>query len=99
MIDLREIPIFTSDDGGPFTDEMVRHYLTVVKTQHGITKYAEAMAQVLAAAAIASHKSVGDYPLDALDKWLKVIKTRARELIQQDMNQAQKKLEAPTIDD
>jgi hypothetical protein len=52
-----------------------------VETQAGIIKYAEAMAQVLAEAALASEKVTGDSPYTALTKWLKVIQNRASEII------------------
>lgn len=62
---------------GPFTDDMVRHYVKTVQTQHGIAKYAEAMAQVLAEAGLASHKATGDSPQVAVNKWIAVIRHRA----------------------
>jgi Lhr-like helicase len=68
----------------PFTDEMVRHALTTVQTQHGIIKYAEAMAQVLAEAGRASKKATGDSVEYAVNKWAEIIRQRALELVRED---------------
>lgn len=69
---------------GPFTDDMIRHALSVVQTQHGIIKYAEAMAQVLAEAGRASGKATGDPPEYAVRQWVAVIQERALELLAKD---------------
>lgn len=66
---------------GPFTDDMVKHFVTVAKTQRGIIDYAEGMAQVLAEAGRASSKATGDSPKVAIDKWIAVIRARAMELV------------------
>lgn len=68
---------------GPFTDEMIRHYLMTVKTQRGIIEYAEAMANVLAEAGRASEKALGDSAMVAVNKWSEIIRKRAVELIEE----------------
>ena len=80
-LDLTKIPFFQQEDNGPFTDEMVRRMVDVRNTQHGIIKYMEAMAQVMAEAAIASNKAVGDSPYHAVSKWTDVVRKRAIELV------------------
>lgn len=72
---------------GPFTDDMIRHYMLAAQTQQGIIKYAEAMAQVLAEAGRASHKATGDSPQVAVLKWITVIQKRALELLHEDSQQ------------
>jgi len=67
---------------GPFTDDFVKHMVLATQTQHGIVKYAEAMAQVLAEAGRASAKATGDSPRTAINKWLEVIRQRAEELVE-----------------
>lgn len=66
------------------TDNMIDHYVATVRTQAGIQKYAEAMAQVLAEAGQASHKATGDNPATAVNKWIEVIRKRAIELLKQE---------------
>jgi hypothetical protein len=82
-LDLTKIPFLQREDNGPFTDEMVRRMIDVRNTQHGIIKYMEAMAQVMAEAAIASQKAVGDSPYYAVGKWTDVVRNRAKELIRE----------------
>jgi hypothetical protein len=81
VLDLTKIPFLQQEDNGPFTDEMVRRMVDVHNTQHGIIKYMEAMAQVMAEAAIASSKALGDAPSHAVDRWIEVVRERAKELI------------------
>jgi len=69
---------------GPFTDEMLKHGLATVQTQHGIIKYAEAMAQVLAEAGRASKRATGDSAEYAVHQWSRVILDRALELLRSD---------------
>lgn len=69
---------------GPFTDDMIRHYLTSVQTQAGIQKYAEAMAQVIAEAARASNKVTRDAPSYAVERWIEVIRKRALDILRED---------------
>lgn len=71
-------------NNGPFTDDMVRHYVKVVKTQHGILEAVEVMAKVLAEMGRASRKAVGDSPVYAIARWTDLIKQRANEILQQD---------------
>ncbi len=74
----------------PFTDDIVKHAIAVTKTQRGIIDYAEGMAQVLAEAGRASSKAVGDRPEVAVDKWLKVIRERALQLLKVDAPERKK---------
>lgn len=87
-----------------FRDNIIRD-LKTIETQHAIIKYAEAMAQVLAQAAMASQKAGQGSADYALDRWLDVIRTRATELIhaakanpdaQQRMPQLTDRTEEPT---
>jgi hypothetical protein len=68
---------------GPFTDDMVRHWINVVKTQRGIIDYAEGMAQVLAEAGRASSKATGDPPSVAVEKWSNIIRERAKQILRE----------------
>ena len=77
---------------GPFTDDFVKHMVLATQTQHGIVKYAEAMAQVLAEAGRASAKATGDSPRTAINKWSEIIRRRAEELVGPSL--MEKKLEA-----
>lgn len=81
VVDLTKIAFLQQEDNGPFTDEMVRRIVDVHNTQHGIIKYMEAMAQVMAEAAIASSKALGDSPSYAVDRWVEVVRKRAKTLI------------------
>ena len=64
----------------PFTDEMVRHYIKVVQTQHGILEAIEAIAKVMVEMGRASQKAVGDSPVVAIYKWTDLLRKRACEL-------------------
>src|SRR5216683_259621 len=81
VLDLTKIPFLQREDNGPFTDEMVRRMVDVHNTQHGIIKYMEAMEQVMAEAAIASQKAIGDSPNYAIDQWTDIVKKRAKKLV------------------
>jgi len=94
VLDLTKIPFLQEEDNGPFTDEMVRRMVDVHNTQHGIIKYMEAMAQVMAEAAIASQKAIGDSSNYAIDRWTDVVKKRAKELVAE--KRATKKIEKGT---
>jgi len=61
----------------------IANAVMMVQTQYGIIKYAEAMAQVLAEAAIASRMATGDVTNYALGQWLKVIELRAKQIIRE----------------
>lgn len=83
---------------GPFTDDMVRHFVMTLQTQDAIRKHGEAMAIFLAEAAIASQKARGDSALTALNKWSQVIKDRAAELIREKQRNSQVKvISAPDV--
>lgn len=73
----------------------VDHAVKVRETQHAIVKYLEEMAQVLAEAGRASEKPVGDPAAVAIDKWVEIVRARAKELLRE---AAPKRLEAPTIE-
>lgn len=90
MLDFSKIPMLQRDDNGPFTDDMVRRMVDVRNTQHGIIKYMEAMAQVMAEAAIASQKATGDSPSYAVDKWTDVVRKRAKELVREKQDTTKK---------
>lgn len=95
MINLKDIPLVRMpEQDGPFTDEMVRGYVVAAKTQAGIQKYAEAMAQVLAEAGRASQKAVGDRPEYAIDRWCDVIRQRAKQLLREQPKQIEPTLDA-----
>jgi len=64
-------------------DNSAEKIANVLATLHGIIKYAEAMAQVLAQAALASQKATGDDPDVALGRWMGVIQNRAHNLIRE----------------
>jgi len=68
-------------------DDMFDHYVATVRTQAGIQKYAEAMAQVLAEAGRASYKATGDAPMTAVNKWVDVIRKRAIDILKEEANQ------------
>jgi predicted hydrolase (HD superfamily) len=89
---------------GPFTDDMIRHYVKVVQTQHGIAHVAEEMAKVLAEMGRASGQAVGDAPAYAVQRWSDLIRKRALELVRQEkkvktceLPSLQKKLPSPGI--
>lgn len=67
----------------------------VRETQHAIVKYLEEMAQVLAEAGRASEKAMGDPSTVAVDKWVEILRARAKELLREAPT---KRLEAPTIE-
>jgi len=69
---------------GLFTDEMVRHGLLTVQTQHGIIRYIEGMARVLAEAGRASNKALGDSPEYAVRRWSDILRNRALELLREE---------------
>lgn len=68
---------------GPFTDDMIRNWVQVAKTQRGIIEYAEGMAQVLAEAGKASNKAVGDSPEYAISRWIDIIHKRALQILKE----------------
>lgn len=80
-------------DAAATTMVMARH------TQAGIIKYMEGMAQVMAEAAIASQKAVGDSPAVAISKWLEFVRKRALELVAEKQGTATKQLEQGIVID
>lgn len=76
-----------------------RHIAKVADTQAGIIKYMEGMAQVMAEAAIASQKAVGDSPHIAIDKWVGVVRRRAYELVEEKQGTTQKQIEQGVVID
>lgn len=60
------------------------HYRLTVQTQHGIIRYAEGMAQVLAEAGRASAKATGDLPAYAVNRWSEIIRKRALQILAED---------------
>lgn len=69
----------------------------IIETQHGIIRYAEEMAQVLAEAGRASHDALGDPAEVAVRKWSDVILKRALEILRKDRSSAMKLLDAVDI--
>ena len=80
---------------GPFTDDMIRNWVQVAKTQRSIIDYAEGMAQVLAEAGRASHKAIGDDPAYAVNKWVEIIRRRAMEILKEDKCEVQNPSKKP----
>ena len=78
---------------GPFTDEMVKHYVVSLQTQAGIQKYAEAIAQVLAEAGRASSKVTGDAPSTGTRKWASVILDRALQILSEEQHELKEKMQ------
>lgn len=68
---------------GPFTDDFVKHGLLTVQTQHGIIRYMEGMAQVLAEAGRSSKKAIGDDPAYAVNRWADIVRKRALEILRE----------------
>ena len=64
-------------------DRAVDHYVKVAKTQAAIQKYIREMAEVLAAAAVASEQAVGDRAETALLRWMGVLGDETRRLIRE----------------
>jgi len=104
-----EEQLMRGEDPFGFTDEQARKLIgqhnarvsnmpAVTDTQAGIIKYMEAMAQLMAEAAIASQKAIGDPPLLAIDRWTDVVKKRAKELIRAQQDTARKIGKGITID-
>jgi hypothetical protein len=82
------------EDPFGFTDEQARKLIgqhnasvsnraAITDTQSGIIKYMEAMAQVMAEAAIASQKAIGDSPHYAIHKWTTVVRDRANQIVRE----------------
>jgi Cu/Ag efflux pump CusA len=96
--DLEEMEQVAQEDYDRFcanTIGKIEHAAKVVETQHAIIKHIEAMAQVMAEAGRASEKAMGDPAAKAIDKWIEILRKRAKELLKEP---AQKQIEPPTID-
>ena len=104
-----EEQLMRGEDPFGFTDEQARKLIgqhnarvsnmgDVADTQAGIIKYMEAMAQVMAEAAVASQKAIGDPPLLAIDRWTDVVKKRAKELVREQQSTARRIEKGITID-
>jgi hypothetical protein len=68
---------------GPFTDDMVRHFVMTLQTQDAIQKHGVKMAEFLAEAAIASEKAGRGSAMYALGQWSELIKDHAARLIRE----------------
>lgn len=80
-------------------DRAVDHYVKVAKTQGAIIEEIKRMAEVMAAAAIASQKAVGDSPYVAVCNWAKVLVDEAYRLIREKQVPAQPQIESGTVID
>lgn len=65
-------------------DEITASWRDIVATQEGIAQFCEGAAQVLAEAARASEKAIGDSPTYAAKRWSDVILRRAQDLLAED---------------
>lgn len=65
-------------------DEITASWRDIVATQEGIAQFCEGAAQVLAEAACASEKAIGDSPTYAAKRWSDVILRRAQDLLRED---------------
>lgn len=64
-------------------DDAIDHYVKVAKTQAAIIGHIKEIAQVMAAAAIASKRAVGDNPSIAISKWTRILTDEANRLVQE----------------
>lgn len=80
-------------------DRAVDHYVKVAKTQAAIIEEIKKMAEIMAAAAIASQKSVGDSPFVAVRNWSKVLVDETYRLIREKQAPAQPQIESGTVID
>jgi hypothetical protein len=104
-----EEQLMRGEDPFGFTDEQARKMIeqhnarvsnkdAIVGTQAGIIKYMEAMAQVMAEAAIASQKAIGDWPDYAIDQWTKVVRRRANDIVREKQDAAKRIEKGATIE-
>ena len=91
--------MFKKAASGDEFEDVARHAVNVAATQAGIIKYMEAMAQVMAQAALASQQAVGDSPYTAIDKWIGVVRKRAYELVEEKQGTARKRIEKGVVID
>lgn len=80
-------------------DRAVDHYVKVAKTQAGIIEAIKKMADVMAEAAIASEKALGDSTDKAISEWTRVLATEARRLVKEKKGTAPKTIESGTVID
>ncbi len=83
-------------------DRAVDHYVKVAKTQGAIIEEIKKMAEIMAAAAIASSKAVGDSPYTAIYKWTEILTKESIRLVREKQAQtadAPKQLESGTVID
>ena len=83
---------------GPI-DRAVDHYVKVAKTQAAIIEEIKRMAEVMAAAAIASQKAVGDSPYTAVNKWINVLTAETKRLIGEKQHLSRPQIESGTVID
>jgi hypothetical protein len=65
-------------------DAACEHIAKMLDTKAAILEYVEPMAQILAAAGLASAKAMGDSPEYAAREWSRVILERALEILRED---------------
>ncbi len=81
-------------------DRAVDHYVKTAQTQAAIIEEIKKMAEVMAAAAVASEKAVGDTPDVAIDRWVRVLATEAKRLARaQKRDESTKALPDPKVID
>jgi hypothetical protein len=78
-------------DADPF-GKAVDHMVKVHQTQAGIIEAIQKMADVMAEAAIATRKALGDSEGYAIDRWTKILADRAKELVKDKLGTAAKKI-------
>jgi len=80
-------------------DRAVDHYVKVAKTQAVIIGYIKDFAQVMAAAALASQKAVGDSLYIAVNKWVNILTAETKRLIGEQQQPTYPKIESGTVID
>lgn len=80
-------------------DRAVDHYVKVAKTQAAIIEEIKKMAEIMAAAAIASQKAVGDPANYAIDKWTRILSDEAKRIIRNSTETPHPKIESGTVID
>lgn len=80
-------------------DRAVDRYVKVAKTQGAIIAEIKQMAATLAAAAIASHKALGDPANYAIDKWTRILSDEAKRIIRNNTETPHPKIESGTVID
>lgn len=74
-------------------DRAVDHYVKTAQTQAVIIGYIKDFAKVMAAAAVASQKAVGDPPEYAIRKWTGILADEANRLVRENRPAAETPLE------